>query len=62
MDARREGRRLVEREARRQERRVVEQPDEVLDGLVRLVGLGLVAERRMMGFRGLISMVFFDDM
>merc|ERR1711977_617794 len=52
VDARREGRRLVEREARRQERRVVEQPDEVLDRLVRLVGLGLVVERLDDGVQG----------
>ncbi|CAH0377059.1 unnamed protein product, partial [Pelagomonas calceolata] len=52
VDTRREGRRLVEREARRQERRVVEQPDEVLDRLVRLVGLGLVAERLDDGVQG----------
>merc|ERR1712227_682155 len=45
VDARCERRRLVEREARREQRRVIEQPDEVLDRLVRLVGLGLVAER-----------------
>merc|ERR1712031_141011 len=43
VDARREGRRLVQREARREERRVIQQPDEVLDRLVRLVGLRLVA-------------------
>merc|ERR1712087_622385 len=37
VDARGEGRGLVQGEARGQQRGVVEEPDEVLDGLVRLV-------------------------
>src|SRR3546814_9317823 len=39
-----EGDRLIEREARSQEGGVVQQPDQVLDSLVGLVGLSLVAQ------------------
>merc|ERR1719152_158619 len=45
VDAVGEGGRLVEREARGEEGGVVEQPDQVLDGLVALVSLGLLAQR-----------------
>merc|ERR1712025_1267405 len=44
VNAAREGRRLIEREARGEERRLEEQVDEVLDGLVPLVGGGLGLE------------------
>merc|ERR1719258_657209 len=44
VDAAREGRRLVEREARGEERRLEEEVDEVLDRLVALVGGGLRLE------------------
>merc|ERR1719408_1241654 len=44
VDAAGEGGRLIEREARRQEGRLEEEVDEVLDGLVALVGGGLGLE------------------
>ena len=43
---RRELRRLIQREARSQQRRVEEEPDEILHGLVRLVCRGFLLELR----------------
>merc|ERR1712224_340025 len=62
VDARGERGGLVEREARREERGLEEEVDEVLDRLVALFAADFALSSFMIECFGLISIVFFDAM